>query len=255
MKIKIEQDPKNDELLDLINEAVSKRAFLVIIACCSIKYRGRATSRLGSGDRTIIIKSDGSFLVHQDYNLEPVNWQPPNCNFKAKLDGEVLYITGIRRNPSESLEVEIHKAYMASYHIGNDIKTLELAGYEEDMREMIFKSPEIIEKGFRPTSREYSVSGGFIDILGKDKNGNLMVLELKSRQAGVNAVKQLKKYFEDFEDHKDFVRGILVAPSITEDAQELLEKYKLEFKALEPPMELTASNTLTLDFFNKNTVK
>ncbi|MGB9937291.1 MAG: endonuclease NucS [Methanobacterium sp.] len=199
----------------------------------------------------IIIKSDGSFLVHQDYNLEPVNWQPPNCNFKAKIDGDVVSITGIRRNPPESLEVEIYNAYSVSYHIGKDTKKLELAGYEEDMRDMIFKTPEIIEKGFRPTSREYQVSTGFIDILGKDKNGTLMVLELKSRQAGINAVKQLKKYFEDFEEHKDFVRGLLVAPSITEDAQILLEEYQLEFKALEPPKELEKSSTVTLDFFNK----
>ena len=251
MKIKVQQNPENEELLDLINESLSKRAFLVIIACCRIKYRGRATSKLGSGDRTIIIKSDGSFLIHQDYNLEPVNWQPPNCNFKAKIEDNSIFITGVRRNPPESLEVEIYRTYMASYHKGKDIKTLELAGYEEDMRDMIFTNPEIIEKGFRPTSREYSVSGGFIDILGKDKNGNLMVLELKSRQAGVNAVKQLKKYFEDFTDHKDFVRGLLVAPSITEDAQELLEKYQLEFKSLEPPKELTKKSTVTLDFFNK----
>ncbi len=252
MKIKVQENPGNDELLALIREALSKRAFLVIIACCRIKYRGRATSRLGSGDRTIIIKSDGSFLVHQDYNLEPVNWQPPNCNFRASLDGGILSIKGVRRNPPESLEVEIHHSYMASYHLGNDIKELELAGYEEDMGDLIFKNPEIIEKGFRPTSREYSVSTGFIDILGKDSKGNLMVLELKSRRAGVNAVKQLKKYLDDFRDHKDFVRGLLVAPSITEEAQELLEKYKLEFKELEPPKELVKKNTVTLDSFSKN---
>lgn len=250
MKIKVQQNPKINELFDLINEALTKRAFLVIIACCRIKYRGRATSRLGSGDRTIIIKSDGSFIIHQDYNLEPVNWQPPNCSFKADINDDFVSITGIRRNPPESLEVEIHEAYIASYHIGDDIKKLELAGYEEDMGDMIFKTPEIIENGFRPTSREYSVSGGFIDILGKDKNGNLMVLELKSRRAGVNAVKQLKRYLDDFADHKDFVRGLLVAPSITEDAQMLLEEYQLEFKALEPPKELKKGSAVTLDFFN-----
>ena len=251
MKIKVQQNPEPGELLDLINEALSKRAFLIIIACCRIKYRGRATSRLGSGDRTIIIKSDGSFLIHQDHNLEPVNWQPPNCSFKAKIGDGFVSITGIRRNPPESLEVEIHRAYMASYHRGNDIKKLELAGYEEDMREMILKNPEIIEKGFRPTSMEYPVSGGFIDVLGKDVKGNLMILELKSRRAGVNAVKQLKKYLENFADHKNFVRGILVAPSITEDAKILLDEYQLEFKTLSPPNELKESNTVTLDFFNK----
>ena len=251
MIIKSDENPKTEEVFDFINEAISKRAFMIIVACCRIKYRGRATSRLGSGDRTIIIKTDGSFLIHQDYNLEPVNWQPPNCKFKTRMENDRVYICGVRRNPPESLEVELCKTHMVSYHIGEDIKKLELAGYEEDLRTMIMESPELIEKGFRPTSKEYQVSTGFIDILGKDKNGSLMILELKSRQAGVNAVKQLKKYFEDFADHKDFVRGILVAPSVTEDAQELLEKYQLEFKALEPPKELKSGKSVTLDFFNK----
>ena len=251
MIIKLDENPGTDEVFDFINEAISKRAFIILVACCRIKYWGRATSRLGSGDRTIIIKTDGSFLVHQDYNLEPVNWQPPNCKFKTRMENGRVYLCGVRRNPPESLEVEICKTHMVSYHIGKDIKKLELAGYEEDMRTMIMESPELIEKGFRPTSKEYQVSTGFIDILGKDKNGSLMVLELKSRQAGINAVKQLKKYFEDFTDHKDFVRGLLVAPSITEDAQELLEKYQLEFKALEPPKELKSAKSVTLDFFNK----
>lgn len=249
MKIKVKEKPESDELADFINEALSKRAFIVIIACCRIKYRGRATSRLGLGDRTMIIKSDGSFLVHQDYNLEPVNWQPPNCKFQVKNENEIVYLTGIRRNPSETLEIEIHKTHLISYHIGRDSKTLELAGYEEDMRQMIFENPELIEDGFRPTSREYSVPEGFIDVLGKDKNGNLMVLELKSRRAGVNAVKQLKKYLEDFADHKEFVRGILVAPSLTEDAHDLLQKYQMEFKALEPPKEIINSRNMTLDSF------
>jgi RecB family endonuclease NucS len=249
MIIELRENPENREVFDFINEAISKRAFTIIIACCRVKYRGRATSRLGSGDRTIIIKTDGSFLVHQDYNLEPVNWQPSNCKFKTRMEEGRIYLCGVRRNPPESLEVEICKAHMVSYHIGKDIKKLELAGYEENMRDMIMEDPECIEKGFRPTSREYQVSTGFVDVLGKDKNGNLMILELKSRRAGVNAVKQLKRYLEDFTDHKEFVRGILVAPSITEEAQALLEEYQMEFKALEPPVELKKVKSVTLDFF------
>lgn len=249
MIIKLEENPETTDVFDFISEAISKRAFTIIIACCRINYRGRATSRLGSGDRTIIIKTDGSFLVHQDYNLEPVNWQPPNCKFKTRMENNRVYICGVRRSPPESLEVEICKTYMASYHIGKDSKNLELAGYEEDMRDMIMEDPELIEKGFRPTSREYSVSTGFIDVIGKDKDGNLVVLELKSRRAGVNAVKQLKRYMDDFADHKEFVRGILVAPSVTEEAQVLLEKYNMEFKALEPPKELKSVKSVSLDFF------
>jgi RecB family endonuclease NucS len=249
MIIKLGENLEAKEVFDFINEAISKRAFTIIIACCRIEYRGRATSRLGSGDRTIIIKTDGSFLVHQDYNLEPVNWQPPNCKFQTRIENNRVYLCGVRRNPPESLEVEICRTHMVSYHIGKDIKKLELAGYEEDMRNMIMEDPELIEKGFRPTSKEYQVSTGFVDVLGKDKDGNLLVLELKSRRAGTNAVKQLKRYMEDFADHKEFVRGMLVAPSITEEARGLLEEYQMEFKALEPPKELKSAKSVTLDFF------
>ena len=56
------------------------------------------------------------FMVHQDRNLEPVNWQPPKSNCKANLKNGILQITGSRRNPPESLEVEIHRTYMIVGH-------------------------------------------------------------------------------------------------------------------------------------------
>ena len=250
MKFLSEKNPDTHRTFEIINEGLSKKAVIVIMACCKVNYEGRARSKLGSGDRMIIIKSDGSFMVHQNINLEPVNWQPPKSNCKATMKKGLIFLEGSRRTPPERLQVEIHGTYMASYFIGEDSKDLELTGYEEDMREMIFKSPEIIEEGFRPSNREYQTSTGFIDILGKDNDGNLMVLELKSRRAGINAVKQLKRYLDDFSDHKKFVRGILVAPSITEEALSLLEEFKLEFKSLEPPKEFSSDKNLTLDFFH-----
>jgi len=252
MKFRVEKNLKSEELLNFIDEALNKKAFLILNACCEVQYKGRAISRLGSGERTIIIKSDGSFLIHQDVNLEPVNWQPPKTKFKVGLVDDKVTITGSRKKPKEKLEVEIYQAHISSYHIGTDTKSLELAGYEQDMVDLVYKNPEIIESGFRATSTEYSTSNGFIDILGKDKNGNLMILEFKSRRAGVNAVKQLKRYIDTFLDHKNPVRGLLVAPSVTDEALELLEKYELEFKELEPPRELEKDKSLTLDFFAKS---
>jgi len=245
-----EKNPDPCRTFEIINEGLSKKAVIILMACCSVVYEGRARSKLGSGDRMIIIKSDGSFMIHQDRNLDPVNWQPPKSQCKASLKEGIMYLEGSRRNPTERLEVKIKSTYMASYFIGQDSKDLELAGYEENMREMVFENPEIIEEGFRPVNREYMTSNGFIDVLGKDKEGNLVVLELKSRRAGINAVKQLKRYMDSFSDHKEFVRGVLVAPSVTDDASELLDEYKLEFKSMEPPREFGTDKNLTLDFFN-----
>lgn len=249
MKFSTLENPDIIKCFNLLTKGLSKRALIILVGYSRIYYEGRAKSRLDWGDRTIMIKKDGSFLIHQHHNLEPVNWQPPKSKFTAEINDGKILLKGSRRNPKESLTVEISKTYVASYFIGEDSKTLELVGYEADMGDLIFNNPEIMEEGFRPTSREYSVESGFIDILGKDKNGNLVILELKSRKAGVNAVKQLERYIKHFEDHKKVVRGILVAPSITDEAQELLDEKKLEFIAMESPMDLKDQQVMTLEDF------
>ena len=87
-----------------------------------------------------------------------------------------------------------------------------------------------------------------------------MILELKARKAGVNAVKQLKRYLQDFENtendylkecqaQKKKIRGLLVAPSLMEDAQEMIEEEGIEFVSIEPPRELKRDKKVTLDAF------
>lgn len=249
MKFISSENPSPSETFKLIDDGLRKRALVMIFACCKATYEGRARSRLGAGERVIMLKPDGAFLIHQDRKLDPVNWQPPKSRSKVKMKDGVVYLESIRRAPEELLEVEIKKAHLVTYYLAEDSQDLEVAGHEKDMGEMIWKSPEIIEKGFRPTDREYQTSKGFIDILGKDKDGSLMILELKSRKAGMTAVKQLRRYLKDFEEDKGKVRGILVAPSITEDALELLEEEGLEFKSVDPPRELNIDKKVTLDFF------
>ena len=86
-----------------------------------------------------------------------------------------------------------------------------------------------------------------------------MILELKARKAGIAAVKQIRRYLTDFENRenkeiknpheKQKIRGILVAPSIGDDALELLEEEGIEFVAVEPPRELKKDKKVTLDAF------
>jgi endonuclease len=247
MKLVEEKNPDVELVLEIINEGLSKRAFITIMASCRVYYDGRAISRLELGDRIILIKSDGSFIIHQDRNLEPVNWQPPKTKVNASIHQGMVKLKGVRRNPHETLEVEILNTHLVSYFIGEDSENLELAGYEAHMGDLIFKDPKVIEKGFRPTSREYHTPQGFIDILGKDIDGNITILELKSRKAGINAVKQLRRYVDCFSDHKEKVRGVLVAPSATDDALEFLEEQGMEFKSLEPPRMLSNNRKVTLE--------
>ncbi|MDI6702706.1 endonuclease NucS [Methanothermobacter wolfeii] len=250
MKCQVFENPSPKKAYRVIEEGIRKRVLIVILACCSASYEGRARSRLEPGERLIVIKPDGTFMIHQDRKVDPVNWQPPRSRCRSYMKKGKLYLESIRRSPEERLEVEIHEAHLVSCYTARDRHELEVAGHERDMGDMIMAHPHLIEKGFRPVAREYSTDAGFIDILGKDENGSLVIIELKSRKAGVSAVKQLKRYLDEFRDDRRGVRGMLVAPSITHDAMEMLEDEGLEFRSLEPPRELRSARGVTLDNFS-----
>lgn len=260
MKYKILEKPDSEQAYELVHEALRKRATIVIYACCKVNYEGRALSQLDWGERIILIKPDGAFLIHQEKKVEPVNWQPPKSKTRSYLKDDNLFLESHRRTPKELLTVEIRKIHFINYANIEDYEELEQAGYEKDMSDMIMEKPHLIEEGFVPTTREYSVEHGFIDILGKDKYNNLMVLELKARKAGVSAVKQLRRYLQDLENtdndylkecnaQKKKIRGLLVAPSIMDDAQELIDEEGIEFVAVDPPRELKRDKKTTLDAF------
>ncbi|HXX88204.1 MAG TPA: endonuclease NucS domain-containing protein, partial [Candidatus Acidoferrum sp.] len=84
-------------------------------------------------------------------------------------------------------------------------------------------------------SYEKKVEPGFVDIYGEDKNGRLVVVEVKRKTAGKQAAIQLAKYVDAIKERADRkVRGILVAPDIAKDVQKLLENLGIEFKRLDP---------------------
>ena len=260
MKYKILEKPSCKDGYDLVQEALRKKATITIFACCKVSYEGRALSELNWGERIILIKPDGAFLIHQEKKVEPVNWQPPKSRTRSYIKNDNLFLESHRRTPKELLTVEVRKIQFITYANIEDYEELEQAGYEKDMSDMIMEKPHLVEEGFSPTTREYSVEHGVIDILGKDKDNNLMVLELKARKAGVTAVKQLRRYLQDLENtendylkeckaQKKQIRGLLVAPSIMDDALELLEEEGIEFVSIEPPRELKRDKKVTLDAF------
>ncbi len=227
-------EPSPDEFEQLFRSALSKGAMFVVFARCRVSYDGRAKSELGSGDRVIIVKPDGSFLIHQKERREPVNWQPPGSIPKVELE-EVPVLVSVRRRPREILKVRLEKIYLAVLFRAEDPEELNLTGSEADMAELIFKNPSLIEEGFRPVAREKPVKHGIVDIFGFDREGNAVVLELKRRRADLHAVSQLKRYVEALSSEYSSVRGILVAPSLTSGAERFLKEEGLEFRRLKPP--------------------
>ncbi len=88
MKYKIIENPNYEETYELVEEGLRRKGTIIINACCKVSYEGRAMSELDYGDRIIMMKPDGCFLIHQDNKVAPVNWQPPKSKPRAYIKNE-----------------------------------------------------------------------------------------------------------------------------------------------------------------------
>ena len=228
-------NPNVAEAANAVEDAVSQHKTVIVVGKCWVHYIGRAKSKLEPGERILIIKEDGSLLVHRSVGYEPVNWQPPGCIFQIQTKNDVLEIRAVRHKPAESVKVFFDKIQFLSTLDLVDSGEFALYASEEDMHKAILLEPSLLEEGFKPISYEKKVEPGFVDVYGVDKNGKLVVVEVKRKTAGREAALQLAKYIEAIKLKANReVRGILVAPNIAKDVQRLLATLGLEFKALDP---------------------
>jgi len=228
-------NPNVAEAANAVKDAVSQHKTVIVVGKCWVHYIGRAKSKLEPGERILIIKEDGSLLVHRSVGYEPVNWQPPGCIFQIQTKNDVLEIRAVRHKPAESVKVFFDKIQFLSTLDLIDSGEFALYASEEDMHKAILLEPSLLEEGFKPISYEKKVEPGFVDVYGVDKNGKLVVVEVKRKTAGREAALQLAKYIEAIKLKANReVRGILVAPNIAKDVQRLLATLGLEFKALDP---------------------
>jgi RecB family endonuclease NucS len=233
-------NPTAAEATELASDGIDRGALVTLFGRCTVDYEGRAASELGLGDRHVMLKPDGAALVHTDEGQQPVNWQPPGCEHGCRTDDGDLVVESHRSSPEESLVVQFSSVAHAAAFAVSDSESLDVVGTEADLKERILGSPELVESGFRPLATERETPAGAVDIYGEDADGRTVVLELKRRRVGPDAVSQLSRYVRALERdlHADAeLRGILVAPSVTERAEALLAEEGLEFVSLTPQGE------------------
>jgi len=224
----------NPTLKDATEFLTKHRAYYttIIYANCEASYKGRSRAELDRADRLIIIKPDGTVLVHESKKREPINWQPPGSRTSYKLMEDVLILKSVRDRPREELLIYLYTVYFILLaKLG--ATGLEIEITEKKIVEYALKHPEIIEEGFRPIRTEVPTPYGFIDLLGEDKDRNLVVVEFKRITAQVEAVYQLMRYIDHIKSNTGrTVRGILVAPKATDSAILMLRKHGLEFRKI-----------------------
>lgn len=228
--------PRLPEAKELLEQSSREGSLVILIGRCSVHYQGRANSKLSPGERVVVIKQDGALLVHRAAGYEPVNWMPgQTVTYHVQIINENLEIRANRRKPAESVTVLFHKILSACAFTLKDEGEFALYASEKDMQKAILLKPSLLEEGFKPISYEKKVEPGFVDVYGTDRDGRLVVVEIKRKTASKEAVLQLAKYMDAVRSRADRkVRGLLAAPDIAKDVQRLLASLGLGFKRLDP---------------------
>lgn len=232
--VKVNVNPSATDAKKVIEEALEKGNAMVVVGSCEILYKGRASSTLGTGERIVIITSDKALLIHRSYGYRAVNWQPAGCNFRVQRSSNKLEITAVRMRPLESVKIVFDRLYSLSILDLVDESKLCLYASELDMKKAILHQPNLVEDGFAPITSEKGMGAGFVDVFGKDKRGNYVIIEIKRGKATRDAALQLVGYIEDMRKRDPSVRGILVAEGVTKEAQRSIASLNLEFRRLSP---------------------
>jgi hypothetical protein len=230
------ENPTFREATELLENSFSKHQPALIVGSCRVDYVGRASSTLEWGERIVIVKADGSVLVHRPTGYEPVNWQPQGCLFQVDMPSEgQLRIRALRRQPREIVNIYFDRIRLIFSSRLDDLGDFYLHVSEEQMRDALLSRPEMLELNFKPIDYERKVEPGFVDVYGVDKDRNLVVVEIKRNPIGRDAVLQLKRYIDAIrKETGQHVRGMVVGPSLKKGAQTLLATLNLEFKQLSP---------------------
>lgn len=190
----------------------------LVIARCSVDYRGKLTAHLPSADRLIMVKADGSLSIHSDDRAyKPLNWMNPPCSIVE--DGDRWLVRG---KGGDELEITLEAVHSdAEVPLGVE-PGLQKAGVEAHLQELLAERTEAIGLGFSLVRREYPTDIGPVDLLCRDADGMAVAVEVK-RRGEIDGVEQLTRYLEFLNKDPRLapVRGVFVAEQIKPQAKTL----------------------------------
>ncbi|MDQ1580668.1 MAG: endonuclease [Microbacteriaceae bacterium] len=204
----------------------------LVIAKCSVDYAGRLSAHLPLATRLLMVKSDGSLLVHSDGgSYKPLNWMSPPCTLTLidpdddQADAGVTEIWKVTQaKTADMLIVSIHEILHDSAHeLGID-PGLQKDGVEAHLQMLLAEQIDLLGDGHTLVRREYMTAIGPVDILARDSTGAAVAVELK-RRGDIDGVEQLTRYLElmNRDPHLAPVTGVFAAQVIKPQARTLAE--------------------------------
>ncbi|MFV0462557.1 MAG: endonuclease NucS [Nostocoides sp.] len=204
----------------------------LVIAKCSVDYDGRLSAHLPLATRLLMVKADGSVLVHSDGgSYKPLNWMSPPCSLTEVPpsddeagDGVTAVWVVQHAKSDDRLRVRLHEVFHDVRHdLGID-PGLVKDGVEAHLQQLLAEHIETLGAGWRLTRREYMTPIGPVDILCRDSSGASVAVEIK-RRGEIDGVEQLTRYLDLMNRDPSLrpVTGVFAAQVIKPQARTLAE--------------------------------
>jgi RecB family endonuclease NucS len=202
----------------------------LVIARCSVDYQGRLQAHLPMALRLLVLKADGSVLVHSDGgSYKPLNWMSPPCRVQEEPG-----VWRVVNKAGEELRITIEEIIHDTEHdLGQD-PGLRKDGVEAHLQELLAADPTVLGEGFTLIRREYPTAIGPVDLLCRDAAGGAVAVEVK-RRGEIDGVEQLTRYLEllNREPLLAPVAGVFAAQVIRPQARVLAEDRGIRCVALD----------------------
>ena len=141
--------------------------------------------------RLIMIKADGTVLIHADRgSYKPLNWMSPPCRLTEELGrwsvsnkaGETLVITMAEVVSDTSVDLGVDPGLVKD-------------GVEAHLQELLAVQLDVLGDGWRLVRREFPTPIGPVDLMCRDEAGLSVAVEIK-RRGEIDGVEQLTRYLE-----------------------------------------------------------
>ena len=214
----------------------------LIIAECSVDYAGRLSAHLPRAKRLLVMKADGSVLVHSDSgSFKPLNWMNPPCTVAVieptsdQAEVGVQEVWQVQQAKTDDvLMISIFEVLSDISHALGEDPGLIKDGVEKHLQELLAEQLHLVGEGATLIRREYFTAIGPVDILLRDASGLTVAIELK-RRGDIDGVEQLTRYLELLNRDPLLapVRGIFAAQEIKPQARKLAEDRGIECLVLD----------------------
>jgi RecB family endonuclease NucS len=204
----------------------------LVIARCSADYAGRLAAHLPLATRLLLVKADGSVLVHSDGgSYKPLNWMSPPCTLTVSqpdteaVERGVVEVWTVQSSKSDDRLVInlVEVLHDSSHELGLD-PGLVKDGVEAHLQKLLAEQVERLGNGWSLVRREYMTAIGPVDLLVKNATGGTVAVEIK-RRGEIDGVEQLTRYLEllNRDPRLSPVAGIFAAQEIKPQARVLAE--------------------------------